>query len=91
MNSIAKIVALVIVATGLAGAPTVFAQNQTDQTPQAEAPAMNPDEMEGMMQGGMMGMMTQMNEMMGACTKMMQAMTPDERTPDEGEEPGNPG
>jgi hypothetical protein len=38
---------------------------------------------------GMMNMMTQMNEMMGACTKMMQAMTP--KAPAEGAAPGSPG
>ena len=90
MISKARTAALAIVAIGLAGAPVVFAQDQTD-----EAPAMNQEDMKGMMQGGemggMMGMMSQMGEMMSACTKMMQAMTPDEETPGEGEEPGSPG
>ena len=95
MNSISKTVGLAIMAVGLAAALPVFAQSETEQTPQAETPAMKPGEMEGMMGGGemsgMMNMMTQMNEMMGACTKMMQAMIPDAATPDESEAPKNPG
>jgi hypothetical protein len=71
----------------------VFAHDQTEQTPQTETPAMKPNDMDQMMQGGdmmgMMNMMTQMNEMMGACTKMMQAMTP--KAPAEGAAPGSPG
>ena len=95
MNSISKTLGLAIMAVGLAAALPVFAQNETGQAPQAETPAMKPGDMEGMMGGsdmsGMMNMMTQMNEMMGACTKMMQAMIPDATTPDDGEAPGNPG
>ena len=90
MMTRATIAAVAIIATGLAGAPMVFAQDQTDQ-----APAMNQDDMQDMMRGGnmggMMNMMSQMGEMMDACTKMMQAMTPDEATPGEKEEPGAPG
>ncbi len=95
MNSISKTVGLAIMAVGLAAALPVFAQSETEQTPQAETPAMKPGDMEGMMGGGdmsgMMNMMTQMNEMMGACTKMMQAMIPDAVTPDESEALKNPG
>lgn len=90
MMTRARIAAVAIIATGLAGAPVVFAQDQTDQ-----APTMNQDDMGDMMQGGdmsgMMNMMSQMGEMMEACTKMMQAATPDDATPGEGEEPGSPG
>ena len=86
----ARITAVAIIATGLAGAPFVFAQSQPDQTP-----PMNQEDMQDMMRGGdmmgMMNMMSQMGEMMGACTKMMQAMTPDDETPEEGEKPGSPG
>jgi hypothetical protein len=93
MNGATKTVAFAIIAIGLAGVPAVLAQHQ--QAPEAEAPAAKPDDMQDMMQGGdmmgMMNMMKQMNEMMGACTKMMQAMTTGEKTPGEGEEPGNPG
>lgn len=48
---------------------------------------------EGMMgDGGMMGMMAQMNKMMEACTQLMQAMTEDQHAPDQmGDEPGNSG
>lgn len=80
---------------GVAAASGAQAQNEppSDQPMQEEAPAAAPDNMQDMMQGGdmggMMNMMTQMNEMMGACTKMMQAMTP--TTPGEGATPGNPG
>jgi len=90
MISKARTAALAIVATGLAGAPMVFAQDQIDQ-----APPMNQDDMRDMMQGGdmggMMNMMSQMSEMMEVCTKMMQAATPDEDAPEGGEEPGSPG
>jgi hypothetical protein len=54
-------------------------------------PAMNSNDMQDGEMTRMMNMMTEMNEMMGACTKMMQAMTPDEETPEDGEEPSNPG
>lgn len=96
MNSISRTVGLAIMAIGLAGAPAVFAQEGASQAPQTETPAAKPDDMQDMMQGGdtsgmmgMMNMMTQMNEMMGACTKMMQAMTP--KAPTEGTTPGSPG
>jgi len=95
MTRLTSTAALAILAAILAGAPVTFAQDQPGQEPESEAPAMDQDEMQDMMGGGdimgMMNMMTQMNEMMGACTKMMQAMTPGEGMPDEGEEPGNSG
>ena len=84
--------ALAIIAIGLAAAPAVFAQNESGQVPQVETPAAKPGDMEGMMGGdmsGMMNMMTQMNEMMSACTKMMQAMTP--KAPMEEAPSDNPG
>lgn len=90
-----KTIAAAIIAAGLVGAPVAFAQSQPGQAPESETPAMSPNEMEDMMQGGgmmgMMNMMSQMSEMMGACTKMMQAMTPGTETPGDGEEPGSPG
>ena len=95
MKNTSRTVGLAIMAIGLAAAMPVFAQSATEPAPQAEAPAMKPNDMGDMMGGdmggmmGMMQMMTQMNEMMGACTKMMQAMTP--KAPGEGASPGNPG
>ncbi len=90
MKNTSRTVGLAIMAIGLAAAIPVFAQSATETAPQADAPAMKPNDMGQMMEGGgMMNMMTQMNEMMSACTKMMQAMTP--KTPNEGETPSNPG
>ena len=96
MTNLTKTIAAATIATGLAGIPVVFAQSQPGQAPETGSPAMAPNQMQDMMQGGgnmmgMMNMMSQMNEMMGACTKMMQAMTPGEETPNGGEEPGSPG
>ncbi|MBA3518822.1 MAG: hypothetical protein H0T75_14555 [Rhizobiales bacterium] len=96
MRNMTKVIAAAIITTGLAGVPMVLAQSQPGQAPETGSPAMSPNEMQDMMQGeggmmGMMNMMSQMNEMMGACTKMMQAMTPGEEAPDGGEEPGSPG
>lgn len=83
-------IAAAIIASGLIGAPVALAQSQTDQMPKSEAPAMSPNGMPDMKQGmmpdmkqggdmmGMMTMMSQMQAMMEACTKMMQAMTPGE-------------
>ena len=90
------------VAAGLIGASGAFAQD-AGQPAQGEPPAAAQDDMQGMMGGetnqgggmegmmGMMNMMAQMNEMMGACTKMMQAMTPNQNAPDQQQEQGNPG
>ena len=96
MTNTTKVIAAAILATGLANVPVVLAQSQPRQAPEAGSPSMSPNEMQDMMQGeggmmGMMNMMSQMNEMMGACTKMMQAMTPGEEAPNGGEEPGSPG
>jgi hypothetical protein len=95
MNSAAKTLSATLIAIGLAGTSSGFAQNQSGQPRQTEPPAAESDEMQDMMQGGdmsgmmgMMQMMTQMNEMMGACTKMMQAMTPGEKKPEEQDSPG---
>lgn len=86
MRTMTKTLAAAILTTGLLGIPAVFAQNQADQAPQSEAPMMN--DMDGMMQGGgMMGMMSQMNEMMATCTEMMRAMAPPQpATPQQNQE-----
>ena len=90
------------VAAGLFTTSGAVAQSEspTGQPAQGEAPAAAQDTMQDMMGGqeggmdgmmGMMNMMTQMNEMMGACTKMMQAMTPEEGAPAEQDEQPNRG
>lgn len=82
------------VAAGLIGASGALAQSTT-QPKQGEPPAAAQENMQGMMEGGgmmgMMNMMSQMNDMMGACTKMMQAMTPEEGAPGEQDEQPNRG
>ena len=102
MKTHSKTLLALAVSTGLIGASGAFAQN-ADQPAQGDAPAAAQDNMQGMMGGGtnqggdmsgmmgMMNMMAQMNEMMGACTKMMQAMAPDQDAPEEQQEQGNPG
>lgn len=88
MRTMTKTLAAALVATGLLGIPAVLAQNQPDQAPQSEAPMMN--DMEGMMPGGgMMGMMSQMNEMMATCTEMMQAMAQQQPAASQQNQEGN--
>ena len=88
MQKLTTISAATVVLFGLAGASASIAQDQSAPAPETEAPAAAPNGtmMQGGDMGGMMGMMTQMNEMMEACTKMMQA-----RTPEDDETPGNSG
>lgn len=88
MQKLTTISAVTVVLFGLAGAPASIAQDQAAPAPETEAPAAAPndDMMRGGDMGGMMGMMTQMNDMMEACTKMMQAKTPDSE-----DEPGDSG
>ncbi|MFU0505308.1 hypothetical protein [Pseudaminobacter sp. NGMCC 1.201702] len=88
MNKMIRKIAMSLVAAGILAAPVAFAQTQTEQP---TSPSMNSDEMQGMMQGGdMMGMMTQMNEMMQTCNEMMKAMQSDKETPaGEGAQPNN--
>lgn len=70
MNILSKTIIIASTVTGLTVPSIAFAQDQTQ-------------DMQEMMQDGdmkmmpMMGMMTQMNEMMGNCNKMMQAMMSD--------------
>lgn len=72
----------------------VLAQDGTGAAPHTETPAMKPNDMDQMMQGGgdnmmgMMNMMTQMNDMMSACTKMMLAVAPEEEKSDAQKIPG---
>ena len=74
-------------AAAVLGASAVYAQDQPEQPPQAEAPAMQPETMPGGMmrdQQGMMpmmGMMAEMQDMMRTCNEMMKAMMPDESRP----------
>ena len=88
MQKLTTISAVTVVLIGLAGASASIAQDQAAPAPDTEAPAAAPNDntMPGGDMGGMMGMMTQMNEMMEACTKMMQA-----RTPDDEQKPGDSG
>lgn len=77
MNGTSKTIAIATAVAGLAVTPIALAQSgpepkQKDQS-QGE---------QQMMQGGlgmipMMGMMTQMNEMMSTCNKVMQSMMPE--------------
>ena len=87
-------------AAGLIATSGAFAQN-ADRPAKGDVPAAAQDNMQGMTGGGsgqggdmmgMMNMMAQMNEMMGPCTKMMQAMAPNQNAPEQRqEEQGSPG
>ncbi|RDL48024.1 hypothetical protein BLJAPNOD_05251 [Ensifer sp. M14] len=89
MNRTSKTIATMFTLAALAAAPIALAQNE----PGAKPPAASENMQDMMKDGGtgmmpMMNMMTQMNDMMGACTKMMQAMMPTTDTaPKDGKQP----
>ncbi len=87
MSKLSKRFALAaVLAAGLAAAPALYAQDSDSSN---QRPMMMD---EGTMSdGGMMGMMAQMNKMMEACTQVMQAMTEDQQAPNQMDEPGNSG
>lgn len=59
---------------GVWAAPTLFAQQTTQETAPQGGMMQGQGEMMGQGMMGMMNMMQQMSRMMGACTKMMEGM-----------------